>query len=205
MELTGFDIPVAKNGIFWVEDYMTDDVKYNLGPHILGEGHSPIRYQDALKSAAVIGRLDDDATYYTNIRSGYLSLELGYELLFVRIVKQGLYPGDAAIVNVSYSKTGEISSSDSDWVQHQKALLVGPASGDASVIVALPPNAWKFAEETAWSENYTAVNPIETRKFENQDEVDQQGHVIFTNNKKDKKDITVHDEANVENRMRPTL
>lgn len=205
MELTGFDIPVAKNGIFWVEDYMTDDVNYNLGPHKLGDTHSPIRYQDALRAAAVIGRLDDDATYYNNIRSGYLSLALGYELLFVRIVKEGLVPGDAAIVNVSYSKTGEISSLDSDWVQHQKALLVGPASGDASVIVALPPNAWKFAEETAWSENYIAENPIEIREFENQDEVDKQGHVIFTNKKKAKKDITVHDEDNVENRMRPTL
>lgn len=202
MELTGFDIPVAKNGIFWVEDYMTSDVKYNLGPQVFGSSHTPIRYRDALKSAAVIGRLDDDATYYNKIRSGYLSLALGYELLFVRIIKEGLDPGDAAIVNVSYSKTGEISSSDSDWVQHQKALLVGPASGDASVIVALPPNAWKFAEETAWSENYIAENPIETREFENQDEVTD---VIFTNNRKVKKDITVHDEDNVENRMSPTL
>jgi hypothetical protein len=202
MELTGFDIPVAKNGIFWVEDYMTDDVKYNLGPHKLGDTHSPIRYQDALKAAAVIGRLDDDVTYYNNIRSGYLSLALGYELLFVRIIKKGLAPGDAAIVNVSYSTTGEISSSDSDWVQHQKALLVGPASGDASVIVALPPNAWKFAEETAWSENYIAENPIETREFENQGQVKD---VTFTNKKKDKKDITVHDEDNVENRMSPTI
>ena len=203
MELTGFDIPVAQNGIFWVEDYMTGDVNYNLGPHKLGDTHSPIiRYQDALKAAAVIGRLDDDATYYNNIRSGYLSLALGYELLFVRIIKEGLYPGDAAIVNVSYSKTGKISSSDSDWVQHQKALLVGPASGDASVIVALPPNAWKFAEETTWSENYIAENPIETREFENQGQVTD---VIFTNNRKDKKDITVHDEANVDNRMIPTL
>lgn len=203
MELTGFDSPVAKNGIFWVEDYMTGDLNYNLGPHILGNNHSPIRYQDALKAAAVIGRLDDDATDYNANRNKYLSLALGYELLFVRINKQGLDPGDAAIVNISYSKNGEISSTD--WVPYQKALLVGPTSGDASVIVALPPNAWKFEEETAWSENYTAVNPIETREFENQDEVDKQGHVIFTNNKKAKKDITVHDEDNVENRMRPTL
>ena len=205
MELTGFDIPVAKNGIFWVEDYMTKDVNYNLGPHKLGDTHSPIRYQDALKAAAVIGRLDDDATYYNNIRSGYLSLALGYELLFVRIIKKGLDPGDAAIVNVSYSKTGKISSSDSDWVQHQKALLVGPASGDASVIVALPPNAWKFAEETAWSENYTAEVISITEKFENQDDVDKYGNVTFKNTKKAKSDITVHDEDNVENRMRPTL
>ena len=202
MELTGFNIPVAKNGIFWVEDYMTKDVKYNLGPQVFGSSHSPIRYRDALKSAAVIGRLNDVATYYETIRSGYLSLALGYELLFVRIVKQGLDPGDAAIVNVSYSKTGETSSSE--WVQHQKALLVGPESGDASVIVALPPNAWKFEEETAWSENYTIdpdKNPIVV-EFQNQDEVKD---VTFINEKKDKKDITVHDEENVENRMIPTI
>lgn len=203
MELTGFNIPVAKNGIFWVEDYMTNDVEYNLGPHILGEGHSPIRYQDALKSAEVIGRLDDVATYYETISSGYLSLALGYELLFVKIIKQGLDPGDAAIVNVSYSKTGETSSSE--WVQHQKALLVGPESGDASVIVALPPNAWKFEEETAWSENYTATNATQKIKFENQTQVDDNGPVTFENTKKAKSDITIHDEDNVENRMRPTL
>lgn len=203
MELTGFNIPVAKNGIFWVEDYMTSDVNYNLGPHILGEGHSPIRYRDALKSAAVIGRLNDNATDYEAIRSDYLSLALGYELLFVRIIKQGLDPGDAAIVNVSYSKTGETSSSE--WVQHQKALLVGPESGDASVIVALPPNAWKFEEETAWSENYTATETSFTTKFQNQDEVNTYGPVTFENTKKDKSSITVHDEENVENRMRPTL
>ena len=200
MELTGFNIPVAKNGIFWVEDYMTNDVEYDLGTIFFGESHAPIRYRDALKSAAVIGRLEDNDTYYTAKRSKYLSLALGYELLFVRIIKQGLDPGDAAIVNVSYFKTGETSSSE--WVQHQKALLVGPESGDASVIVALPPNAWKFAEETAWSENYTAVNPIETRKFSNQDQVKD---VTFKNTKKAKSDITVHDEDNVENRMRPTL
>ncbi len=203
MELTGFNIPVAKNGIFWVEDYMTRDEKYNSGPHILGEGHSPIRYQDALKSAAVIGRLNDDEAYYETIRSGYLSLALGYELLFVRIVKQGLAPGDAAIVNVSYSKTGETSSSE--WVQHQKALLVGPESGDASVIVALPPNAWKFEEETAWSENYTVTETSFTTKFQNQDEVNTYGPVTFENTKKAKSEITVHDEDNVENRMIPTL
>ena len=203
MELTGFNIPVAKNGIFWVEDYMTSDKKYNLGPHILGEGHSPIRYQDALKSAEVIGRLNDNATDYEAIRSDYLSLALGYELLFVRIVKQGLDPGDAAIVNVSYSQTGETNSSE--WVQHQKALLVGPESGDASVIVALPPNAWKFEEETAWSKNYTATETSFTTKFQNQDEVNTYGPVTFENTKKDKSSITVHDEDNVENRMIPTI
>ena len=203
MELTGFDIPVAKNGIFWVEDYMTGDLNYNLGPHILGNNHSPIRYQDALNSAAVIGRLDDDATDYNANRNKYLSLALGYELLFVRINKQGLDPGDAAIVNISYSKNGEISSAD--WVPYQKALLVGPTSGDASVYVALPPNAWKFVEETAWSENYTAEVISITEKFENQDEVDKYGNVTFKNTKKAKSDITVHDEENVENRMRPTL
>lgn len=203
MELTGFNIPVATDGIFWVEDYMTKDVKYNLGPQVFGSSHSPIRYRDALKSAAVIGRLNDVATYYETIRFGYLSLALGYELLFVRIVKQGLDPGDAAIVNVSYSTTGEISGSE--WVQHQKALLVGPESGDASVIVALPPNAWKFEEETAWSENYTATNATQTIKFENQIQVDEKGPVTFENTKKAKSEITVHDEDNVENRMIPTI
>ena len=201
MELTGFDIPVAKNGMFWVEDYMTGDVNYNLGPHILGDSHSPIRYQDALKSAAVIGKLADDAADYKANRYKYLSLALGYELLFVRINKQGLDPGDAAIVNISYSKNGEISSTD--WVPYQKALLVGPTSGDASVYVALPPNAWKFEEETTWSANYTATKPIETRKFENQ-QTATDNPVIFINTKKDKEQITVHDEANVENRMSPT-
>lgn len=199
MELTGFDIPVAKNGIFWVEDYMTNDVKYNLGPHILGDTHSSIRYQDALKSAAYIGRLDDDETYYGLNKNKYLSLALGYELLFVRIIKQGLDPGDAVIVNLSYSQNGKTEGSD--WVPYQKALLVGPESGDASVVVALPPNAWKFEEETAWSANYTATNSIETRKFDNQQQVTD---VTFINTKKDKGQITVHDEDNVENRMSPT-
>lgn len=203
MELTGFDIPVAKNGIFWVEDYMTDDVEYDLGTIFFGESHAPIRYQDALKSAEVIGRLTDVATYYETIRSKYLSLALGYELLFVKIIKRGLDPGDAAIVNVSYSQTGETNSSE--WVQHQKALLVGPESGDASVIVALPPNAWKFEEETAWSENYTATETSFTTKFQNQDEVNTYGPVTFENTKKDKSSITVHDEENVENRMIPTI
>ncbi len=205
MELTGFNIPVAKNGIFWVEDYMTSDEKYNLGPQVFGSSHTPIRYRDALKSAAVIGRLNDVATYYEAIRYDYLSLALGYELLFVRIVKQDLAPGDAAIVNVSYSKTGETTSSE--WVQHQKALLVGSESGNDTVIVALPPNAWKFEEEMTWSKNYTidpGKNPIVV-EFQNQDEVNTYGSVIFTNKKKAKSEITVHDEENVENRMIPTI
>ena len=201
MEVTDFDIPVTKNGMFWVEDYMTGDVNYNSGPHILGDSHSPIRYQDALKSATDIGRLNDIETYYKENRCKYLSLALGYELLFVKIIKQGLDSGDAAIVNISYSKNGEISSAD--WVPYQKALLVGPTSGDASVYVALPPNAWKFEEETTWSANYTATKPIETRKFENQ-QTATDNPVIFINTKKDKEQITVHDEANVENRMSPT-
>ena len=201
MELTDFNIPVSRNGIFWVEDYMTNDVNYNLGSKMLGDSHSPIRYQDALKAAAVIGRLNDDATNYNANRYKYLSLALGYELLFVRIVKQGLDPGDAAIVNISYSKNGEISGSD--WVPYQKALLVGPESGNAYVIVALPPNAWNFVEETAWSENYTATNATQTIKFDNQEQASA-ADVTFTNTKKDKSAITVHDEANIENRMSPT-
>ena len=200
MELKDFNIPVSKNGIYWVEDYMTNDVNYNLGSKMLGDSHSPVRYQSALRSAANIGRLDDNAAFYTEHRYNYLSLALGYELLFVRIIKKGLDPGDAAIVNVSYSKNGETSGSD--WVSYQKALLVGPESGDASVVVALPPNAWKFEEETTWSANYTAMNSIETRKFDNQQQVTD---VTFINTKKDKGQITVHNEANVENRMSPSL
>ena len=103
----------------------------------------------------------------------------------------------------SYSKTGEISSSDSDWVPYQKALLVGPESGNAYVIVALPPNAWKFVEETAWSGNYTATNAPEPIKFDNQEQASA-ADVTFINTKKDKSSITVHDEANIENRMSPT-
>ena len=179
---------------------MTSDVEYDEGTIFFGESHTPIRYRDALKSAEAIGRLEDNNTYYTSKRDKYLSLALGYELLFVKIIKRGLDPGDAAIVNVSYSTTGETTSSE--WVQHQKALLVGPESGDASVIVALPPNAWKFEEETAWSENYTAEVISITEKFSNQEQVKD---VTFKNTKKAKSDITVHDEENVENRMIPTI
>ncbi len=201
MNLVGFDVPTTKEGLYWVEDYMVNDENYDLGLNKIEEaGYKPIRYRDALASALKVGRLDV-SDYGTAHVGKYLSLALGYELLYVRIVKQGLAPGDAAIVNVSYSKNGEISGSE--WVPYQKALLVGPESGNAYVIVALPPNAWKFVEETAWSENYTATNPIQTIKFDNQEQASA-ADVTFINTKKDKSSITVHDEANIENRMSPT-
>ena len=154
LNLTGFKIPVPKSAVKWMEDYNAEDGAYYLGTNKFEEYKGgPLvheRYSVLLKSADGIKTLNklivDDARMNS---TKYLHLTLGYNFIFVKLVKKGLKAGDSAIFNISYND-------GSNYTKYMTVSLTNTSDTDgteASRIIALSAGEWKI-EETAWAWAY---------------------------------------------------
>lgn len=149
LNLDGFKIPLPKSAVKWMEDYNAEDGAYKLGTNKF-EGAPHERYGVLLKSADGIKTLsklivDDDRMKKTK----YLHLTLGYNFIFVKLVKKGLKAGDSAIFNISYKE-------GSNYVKYMTVSLTntsGTDGAEASRIIALSAGDWNI-EETAWAWAY---------------------------------------------------
>ena len=154
LNLTGFKIPLPKSAVKWMEDYNAEDGAYYLGTNKFEESKgAPLvheRYSVLLKSADGIKKLNklivDDARMNS---TKYLHLTLGYNFIFVKLVKKGLKAGDSAIFNISYND-------GSNYTKYMTVSLTNTSDTDgteASRIIALSAGEWKI-EETAWAWAY---------------------------------------------------
>ena len=154
LNLTGFKIPVPKSAVKWMEDYNAEDGAYFLGTNKFEESKGgPLvheRYSVLLKSADGIKTLNklivDDARMKS---TKYLHLTLGYNFIFVKLVKKGLKAGDSAIFNISYND-------GSNYTKYMTVSLTNTSDKDGtetSRIIALSAGEWKI-EETAWAWAY---------------------------------------------------
>ena len=137
-----------------MEDYNAEDGAYFLGTNKFEESKgAPLvheRYSVLLKSAdgiKILNKLivDDDRMESTK----YLHLTLGYNFIFVKLVKKGLKAGDSAIFNISYKE-------GSNYVKYMTVSLTntsGTDGAEASRIIALSAGDWNI-EETAWAWAY---------------------------------------------------
>lgn len=186
LNLSEFKVPVPKSAISWMEDYSPDDGAYKCGTkkQTLTQHY---RYNQLLNSADGIKNLgkiivDTEAEGL----SKYLHLTLGYNFIFVKIVKEGLREGETAIFNIS-NKEG------STYNKYMTVAFTGKAGGgDVERIVALTVGDWRI-EETNWSYTYTQTSENPRNIVLTTADANQMPVITFTNAKKD--NLTPNSEA----------
>ena len=162
MNLTGFDVP--GNMLYWAEDFANGDTGYP------GNGRG-IRYEDELRAQSTnVKHFSEDSTHDVN---EYVCLDLGYDLVFVKIKNIGLQLNDDCAVTISYDKVktdanGEVikdGNGNPTYVltEYRKILFSGKgtANDDNNAVydteIGLPSNdSWKF-KVTQWSYKYDGV------------------------------------------------
>lgn len=151
LNLTGFQVPVPKSAISWMEDYNQEDGAYSLGTNKLkNEPH--YRYGQLLESAdkrQILGKIIVDTE--AQGLSKYLHLSLGYNFIFVKIIKEGLKEGESAIFNISYKE-------NETYNKYMTIAFTGKeGGGPVERIVALTVGTWRI-EETNWSYTYNQTS-----------------------------------------------
>ena len=146
LDLTGFNVPVPRSAISWMEDYNKDDGAYSLGTNHLPEGHQ--RYSVMLTTAEGMKKLSKAMVDPETETSKYLHLTMGYNFVFVKLKKSGLKPGDTAIFRVWYKPT------DGDYQQYMDFTITGKEGFDeVEKTIALTVGNWKIGE-TDWAYTY---------------------------------------------------
>lgn len=171
MQLTGFNVP---NELYWVEDYPTNDEFYNQGSQ---KTTGAIRYDLALKETFALGKLESEAD--RSLNNKYACLTLGYELVFVDLIKKGLQKNDDATFIVYYK------NNNGDFVEYRKVILTGTGT-DVVKVIALPSGDWKFVE-SSWGWKYGEP----TYKDANDNVVDFKGGAVVNITRTNNKTITV--------------
>lgn len=145
MELTGFDVP---GDLYWVEDYPTDATD---SPKI--NGKEPVRYDDALERVLDMASFSAENSH--EIEDKYLCVTLGYELVFVNLIKQGLQENDDITFIISYWDDKDTAvTSDDEYKAYRKVILTGVANAaNITKTVAIPAGQWKL-EESGWGWKY---------------------------------------------------
>lgn len=174
MNLTGFDVP--GNMLYWAEDFANEDTKY---PGV-GRG---IRYEDELRAQSPnVKHFSADSSHEVG---NYVCLDLGYDLVFVKIKNIGLQLNDDCAVTISYDKVQTDANGDviTDvngnptyvLTEYRKILFSGKGTANDNnnsvydTEIGLPSNdSWKF-KVTQWSYKYDGVefNPGEQKRKNN--------------------------------------
>lgn len=186
LNLSEFQVPVPRTAISWMEDYSPDDGAYKWGTKKQTETQH-YRYEQLLNSADGIKNLgkiivDTEAEGL----SQYLHLTLGYNFIFVKIIKKGLKEGETAIFNISYKE-------NETYNKYMTIAFTGKAGGgDVERIVALTVGDWRI-EETNWSYTYTQTSENPRNVVLTSADANQMPVITFTNAKKD--NLPPNDEA----------
>ena len=157
MNLTGFDVP--GNMLYWAEDFANGDTGYP------GDGRG-IRYEDELRAQSPnVKHFSADSSHEV---VNYVCLDLGYDLVFVKIKNIGLQLNDDCAVTISYDKVktdanGEVikdGNGNPTYVltEYRKILFSGNNNNSVyDTEIGLPSNdSWKF-KVTQWSYKYDGV------------------------------------------------
>ena len=165
MTITDFETP-ANTPLYWAEDYITNDPNYGYGTKVKSTWDSDKtndRYDFALKNSKNVYHIDF-GNAQTMVLTKYLSHKVGYELIYVTLVKKGLNPGENAVFTFTPA-TKKISDTVYEVVTgtkpYQNVIFVCKDSDQTTNGVvrklAVPSGWWKI-EETSWSWAYNADN-----------------------------------------------
>lgn len=210
MNLTGYRVPTTR--LHWAEDYIAGDTHYAEGTNLKPDnGESNMRYDDAIMDMRTVYIVDfADGEKYKTIDK-YLSLEIGYELIIVDMIKKGLKVGESATFVLTPAKESDgdgykVADGENPYLN---VIFVCTAPGqDVRRRVALPSGWWEF-KETGWSWAYTnadtQLNDVSREKFL---EAGNKLEYVFVNERLDEgaspEDVPETYEAYKINRMRST-
>ena len=159
MVLEGFKAP---NSLYWVEDYIVKDsqyASYGTGEWEYGDTR---RYRELLASQDAVEYPIVEVTGNYKELKEYVSLALGYEIIYITIQKEGLKTGESAMFVLTQRGTD-----NETWLpEYMRVLLTGVTDKVVSRKVGVPSGYWKV-EETGWSWAYET-----TKDGENEMEVE---------------------------------
>ena len=144
MNLDGY--PGAGN-LKWIKDYITKDTQYEMGPELdvdRGSNGDNMRYRDMLANniqdiPQLVGGIGEEDPR----RTGYICFALGYEVIYIELVKEGLAANESAIF--TFENTN-----------NQKFRVIMTGNGSSEPItkkVAVTYGTWTVTE-TPWSWTY---------------------------------------------------
>ncbi len=180
MNLRDYDAPTTR--LYWVEDYPIGDTKYEeFGTNLKHAGDTIRRYQESLRQMKEVYILDD--AKLADYKNTYLCLTLGYELVFLRLTKQGLAPFDDATFLFYYTnKAGQ-------ELLFREVLVTGSPDGKpVTTTVVLPSGYWRVVEST-WSSLYEPNPVFQPQPLQNSEtdpntgEIVPAGYHLFDNKK----------------------
>jgi predicted outer membrane repeat protein len=193
MELTDFDVPGSE--LYWVRDWNVKDFanqKYG-------------RYEKALKNPNLegydIADMIYDVTGEFEVVTSEMCLDLGYDLVFVKVRAINLRRGDNAAIIFSYYKNSHTPGTDTP-IEYRRVIF----TGSEDKLVAIPSGQW-LIEPTLWAITYEPpVLGIDKTGY------NERGYVIARKQNKeititfadnpDTKDLNTFD-AIKKNKMRP--
>lgn len=149
MALGGY--PGASN-LKWIEDYPTNDPDYGYGTKLKGDAWNSdktnLRYRETISQNAQIYNLTGAVTG----DSRYICFALGYEVIYITIVRHGLGAGESAIYHLTKNEANDF-----------KIILTGNSTGDpVTKKVAVTAGDWTVSE-TPWSWAYGTSDRTITR------------------------------------------
>ena len=131
----------------WIKDYITNDTQYEMGPELdvdRGSNGNNMRYRDMLANniqdiPQLVGGIGEEDPR----RTGYICFALGYEVIYIVLVKEGLAANESAIF--TFENTN-----------NQKFRVIMTGNGSSEPItkkVAVTYGTWTVTE-TPWSWTY---------------------------------------------------
>ena len=200
MNLMGFSAPTGE--LYWAEDFIANDKYYNsdlMGNADYESTGKNYRYDDAIKNAKAVYKLVFDENVKTYVNS-YMCLEIGYELIFVELVKKGLELGENAVfmITPATEKVGEnykvFEGVKPYIVVMFKCINEDQIKNGVKRVIVLPGGWWEF-KETSWSWAYEEIEPV-IRQIS----TDENREIEFTNTRKT--ELPLNSEAIITNKMK---
>ena len=187
MSLTGF--PGGGN-LKWIKDYIEHDSGYEHGPYYLGndgngqEIHDTkynkdnnVRYRTLLEQNSqdlpqLHGGIGDD-----DERSGmYICFALGYEVIYIQIIANGLKPDESAIFTVSKERESE----DTEETNFRVIMTGKRDKTSISKMIAVTAGKWTIKEE-GWNWTYEIIptNDLSNYTPEEGEEEIEEGDIVL--------------------------
>lgn len=143
----GLDNYPGAGNLKWIKDYITNDTQYTKGPELdvdRGSNGNNMRYRDMLANniqdiPQLVGGIGEEDPR----RTGYICFALGYEVIYIELVKEGLAANESAIF--TFENTN-----------NQKFRVIMTGNGSSEPItkkVAVTYGTWTVTE-TPWSWTY---------------------------------------------------
>lgn len=169
MTLIDYSAPVDR--LYWVEDYMVDDTGYANGTNKINDGGGVMRYRSALTAGSDRYFVMDEAVDWSgsnfNFKNKYLSLALGYTLLYITIEKSGMQGNDNAIFTIT--KKGETSPYAmvvlSEQNTHNGVVIAADGTKTLSKRISVPEGEWIVQEVDDWTWAYQNNTGAITRQI----------------------------------------